>query len=73
MSFWSGLRVSWQAYKTRRKMNRQFGKRPDPFGYTNTPYEAARLEGHYTREVLARLVAAGGVDIEKTPPEDEPA
>lgn len=44
MSFWSGLRVSWQAYKTRRKMNRQFGKRPDPFGYTNTPYEAARLE-----------------------------
>ncbi|MEO5918176.1 MAG: virulence factor [Candidatus Limnocylindrales bacterium] len=35
--------------------------------------EAARLEGHYTREVLARLVAAGGVDIEKTPPEDEPA
>ena len=35
--------------------------------------EAARLEGHYTREVLARLIAAGGVDIEKTPREDEPA
>ena len=44
MSFWSGLKVTWQAYKTRRKMNRQFGKRPDPFGYTTTPYEAARLE-----------------------------
>ena len=37
MSFWSGLRVSWQAYKTRRKMNRQFGKREDPFAYTTTP------------------------------------
>ncbi len=35
--------------------------------------EAARLQGHYTREVLARLIAAGGVDIDKTPPEDEPA
>ena len=35
--------------------------------------EAARLEGHYTREVLARLIAAGGVDIDKTPSEDEPA
>jgi len=35
--------------------------------------EAARLEGHYTRGVLARLIAAGGVDIDKTPPEDEPA
>ena len=44
MSFWSGLRVSWQAYKTRRKMNRQFGKREDPFAYGTTPYEAARLE-----------------------------
>jgi SAM-dependent methyltransferase len=44
MSFWSDLRVSWQAYKTRRKMNRQFGKREDPFSYSTTPYEAARLE-----------------------------
>ena len=44
MSFWSGLKVSWQAYKTRRKMNRQFGKREDPFAYRTTPYEAARLE-----------------------------
>ena len=44
MSLWSALRVSWQAYKTRRKMNRQFGKREDPFSYATTPYEAARLE-----------------------------
>ena len=44
MSVWSALRVSWQAYKTRRKMNRQFGKREDPFSYATTPYEAARLE-----------------------------
>ncbi len=35
--------------------------------------EAARLEGHYSRNVLARLIAAGGVDIDRTPPEDEPA
>ena len=35
--------------------------------------EAARFEGHYTREVLARLIAAGGVDIDKSPSEDEPA
>ena len=35
--------------------------------------EAARLQGHYTREVLARLIAAGGVDINRTPSEDEPA
>lgn len=44
MSLWSDLRVSWQAYKTRRKMNRQFGKREDPFSYDTTPYEAARLD-----------------------------
>lgn len=43
MSVWSALRVSWQAYKTRRKMNRQFSKRADPFSYDTTPYEAARL------------------------------
>lgn len=35
--------------------------------------EAARLEAEYTREVLARLVAAGGVDVDRTPPEDGPA
>ena len=35
--------------------------------------EAARLEAEYTRDVLARLVAAGGVDLERTTPEDGPA
>ena len=43
MTLWSRLRVAWQAFKTRRKMNRQFGKREDPFSYATTPYEAARL------------------------------
>lgn len=43
MSLWSALRVSWQAYKTRRKMNRQFGRGEDPFSYATAPYEAARL------------------------------
>lgn len=40
---WSRLRTSWQAYKTRSKMNRQFRKRVDPFAYGTVPYEAARL------------------------------
>lgn len=44
MSFWSGLRVRWQAFKTRRKMNRQFGRREDPFSYGRFPYEKARLD-----------------------------
>jgi SAM-dependent methyltransferase len=43
VTFLSDLRVRWQAYKTRSKMNRQFGKREDPFSYASTPYEAARL------------------------------
>ena len=43
MPLWSKVRVAWQAFKTRRKMNRQFGKREDPFSYATTPYEAARL------------------------------
>jgi hypothetical protein len=34
--------------------------------------EAARLEAHYTREVLARLVASGGLDPDRAP-EDTPA
>jgi hypothetical protein len=34
--------------------------------------EAARLEAHYTREVLARLVTAGGLDPDRAP-EDRPA
>lgn len=32
--------------------------------------EAARLEAHYTKEVLARLVAAGGLDSARSVPED---
>jgi hypothetical protein len=35
--------------------------------------EAARLEAEYTRDVLARLVAAGGVDLDRTELEDGPA
>jgi hypothetical protein len=35
--------------------------------------EAARLEAHYPREVLARLVASGGVDLDRTPAEDAEA
>ena len=34
--------------------------------------EAARLEAEYTRDVLARLVAAGGIDLDRTQPEDRP-
>jgi len=44
MSLWSDLRVSWQGFKTRRKLNRQFGKREDPFSYSTDPYEIGRLE-----------------------------
>ncbi len=44
MSLWSRARVAWQAFKTRRKLNRQFGKREDPFSYSTEPYELARLE-----------------------------
>jgi len=43
MTFWSRLRVGWQAFKTRRKMNRQFGRGEDPFAYATTSYEQARL------------------------------
>ncbi|MBA3876479.1 MAG: hypothetical protein C0498_06015 [Anaerolinea sp.] len=35
--------------------------------------EAARLEAQYTREVLARLVAAGGLDPARSVPKDGPA
>lgn len=44
MSLWSKARVGWQAFKTRRKLNRQFRKREDPFSYSTDPYERARLE-----------------------------
>lgn len=39
----SSLRVSWQALKTRRKMNRQFGRRLDPFDFERSEYEKIRL------------------------------
>jgi len=35
--------------------------------------EAARLEAEYTKDVLARLIAAGGVDLDRTALEDGPA
>jgi hypothetical protein len=35
--------------------------------------EAARLEAEYTKDVLARLIAAGGVDLDRTELEDGPA
>jgi hypothetical protein len=35
--------------------------------------ESARLEAEYTKEVLARLIAAGGVDLDRTELEDGPA
>lgn len=44
MSWLSRLRTGWQAFKTRRKMDRQFGRREDPFGYGSAPYEQARLD-----------------------------
>ena len=44
MRLWSDLRLRWQAFKTRRKMNRQFARCEDPFSYGRFPYEKARLE-----------------------------
>ena len=35
--------------------------------------EAARLEAEYTKDVLARLIAAGGVDLDRIKLEDGPA
>jgi SAM-dependent methyltransferase len=40
---WTRARTAWQAFKTRRKLDRQFRKREDPFSYGSEPYEAARL------------------------------
>lgn len=44
MSLWRRLRTAWQGLKTRRKMQRQFGRGFDPFGYGTAPYERARLD-----------------------------
>lgn len=57
MSLFSRLRTAWQAFKTRRKMDRQFGRREDPFGYGTAPYEKARLEA-MAAALPARLEAA---------------
>lgn len=43
MSLWTRARLGWQAFKTRRKLDRQFRKREDPFSYGSDPYERARL------------------------------
>lgn len=43
MSLWKRARLGWQAFKTRRKLDRQFRKREDPFSYGTDPYEKARL------------------------------
>ncbi|MEE8425073.1 MAG: SAM-dependent methyltransferase [Elusimicrobiota bacterium] len=38
------LRLAWHRYQARRKMNRVFSRRADPFKYSETPYEQERLE-----------------------------
>lgn len=43
MSLLSYLAVWWQSLKARRKMDRVFGRRADPFKYSNDPYELKRL------------------------------
>jgi 2-polyprenyl-3-methyl-5-hydroxy-6-metoxy-1,4-benzoquinol methylase len=37
------LRLWWQRFKTRRKMNRVFARGADPYDYAHKPYELARL------------------------------
>ena len=37
------LRLWWHRRKVRRKMDRVFSRREDPFGYRSLPYETARL------------------------------
>lgn len=39
-----GLRLWWAKRKNRRKMDRVFRRREDPFGYRDSPYEKARLD-----------------------------
>lgn len=43
MSWLSGLRLWWHGLSTRRKMDRVFSRRADPYGYSQSPYELARL------------------------------
>jgi len=71
MTFLSDLRVRWQAHKTRSKMNRQFGKREDPFSYSTDPYETGRLaaleaacaEGHFTERLARHARSVTALDI----------
>jgi predicted TPR repeat methyltransferase len=43
MSLLDPLRLFWQRLKTRRKMNRVFSRRADPFRYSESGYELKRL------------------------------
>ena len=38
------LKIAWQGLKTKRKMDRQFGRHPDPFNYEGSQYERMRFE-----------------------------
>ena len=38
------LKIEWQALKTKQKMDRQFGRHPDPFNYEGSQYERMRFE-----------------------------
>ncbi|MBK8575727.1 MAG: methyltransferase domain-containing protein [Elusimicrobia bacterium] len=38
------LKMAWYRRKTRKKMERVFSRRPDPFHYESSPYERHRLE-----------------------------
>ena len=49
------LRLWWQSYKTRRKMDRVFSRGEDPYRYASSPYETARLAA-----MEAALRSAGG-------------
>ena len=44
MSVFDRLAVWWQGRKTRRKMDRVFSRREDPYGYRTGAYERERLE-----------------------------
>lgn len=65
-------RKEWNAYLEQwRKVQRPCGDDLE----AEAQAEAARLEAHYTKDVLKRLVDAGGVDHEAAPapqPQPEP-
>lgn len=43
MSVLKSLRVWWHGWNTRRKMDRVFSRREDPYDYASSPYERERL------------------------------